>query len=116
MYKKSPDRRPVRMEAECVSGIIGRERGNSRRVDLHDRIWQRDHEKRNRTAVSHFFKTDPTFSRCFFSGYPDHGMVCGYILRKKENRRYFERPYRMYVTKTSLSEKKSTVLVWGITV
>ena len=48
-------------------------------MDLYDCFWQRGHKKRNRTAVSHFPKADPTFSRCLFSGYSDHGMVCAYI-------------------------------------
>ena len=48
-------------------------------MDLYDCIWQRDHETGDRAAVSHFLKTDPTFSRCLFSRHSDHGMVCGYI-------------------------------------
>ena len=36
-------------------------------------------ETRNRKTVSPFCETDPSFSRCIFSGHSDHGMVCGYI-------------------------------------
>ena len=79
VYKKSPGRRPVRMEAGSISGTIGRERGKCKRMDLYDCIWQRDHETGDRAAVPYFLKTDPTFSRCIFSRRSDHGMVCGYI-------------------------------------
>ena len=72
-------RRPVRMEAGSISGIVDRERGSCKRMDLYDCIWRRDHETGDRAAVSHFLKTDPTFSRCIFSRRSDHGMVCGYI-------------------------------------
>ena len=42
-------------------------KGKCKRMDLYDCIWQRDHETGDRAAVSHFLKTDPTFSRCLFS-------------------------------------------------
>ncbi len=77
--KKSPGRRPVRMEAGSISGIVDRERGSCKRMDLYDCIWRRDHETGDRAAVPYFLKTDPTFSRCIFSRRSDHGMVCGYI-------------------------------------
>lgn len=54
-------------------------RKNGKRLDLPDCFWQRDREKRNRKTVSPFCETDPSFSRCIFSGHSDHGMVCGYI-------------------------------------
>ena len=72
-------REEVFPEAGSISGIVDRERGSCKRMDLYDCIWQRDHETGDRAAVSHFLKTDPTFSRCLFSRHSDHGMVCGYI-------------------------------------
>ena len=64
---------------EAFLGLLTEKGESCKRMDLYDCIWQRDHETGDRAAVSHFLKTDPTFSRCIFSRHSDHGMVCGYI-------------------------------------
>ena len=79
VLRKDPDRRPVRIETGVIFGAVYRKGKNGKRLDLPDCFWQRDREKRNRKTVSPFCETDPSFSRCIFSGHSDHGMVCGYI-------------------------------------
>ena len=64
---------------EAFLGLLAEKGESCKRMDLYDCIWRRDHETGDRAAVSHFLKTDPTFSRCIFSRRSDHGMVCGYI-------------------------------------